>query len=171
MDLKHGDNIFENIRMLLIENNVTKVTVWHREACRVISNSYPKWRNFQFAPNNHYRFFFKHTLPLTIEFKLEYVLCYQFYAEISTFSIMKCLVRLLSMTTWYHAWGGLTPPGIIRKYPEQVKIMENLVGYARKKSKHFVHIRLLWLGGWVGGGGGVYGLSRLFHSLWAESIV
>ena len=38
-------------------------------ASRGLPNSYPAWRNFQFAPNNHYRFFFLHTIPLT--FKLE----------------------------------------------------------------------------------------------------
>ena len=45
----------------------------------------PEWRNFQFASKNHYVFFFLHTLPLTIAFKLEYVLFYQFYAKITTF--------------------------------------------------------------------------------------
>ena len=73
-------------------NSVTRVTVWHREACRVMLNSYPEWRHFQFAPNNHYGFFFLHTLPSTIAFRFEYVLVYQFYAEITTFvSIKKCL--------------------------------------------------------------------------------
>ena len=46
----------------------------------------PKWQNFQFAPKNHYGFFFLHTLPLTIAFRFEYVLFYQFYAKITTFS-------------------------------------------------------------------------------------
>ena len=51
----------------------------------MMPNSYPDWWNFQFAPNNHYGFLFLHTLPTTIAFKLEYVLFYQFYAEITTF--------------------------------------------------------------------------------------
>ena len=33
----------------------------------------------------HYGFFFLHTLPSTIAFRLEYVLFYQFYANIATF--------------------------------------------------------------------------------------
>ena len=66
---------------LRIENSVTMVTVQHREACRVMPNSYPETRDFQFAPNNHYGFFFLHTLPSTIAFRLEYVFVYQFYAE------------------------------------------------------------------------------------------
>ena len=45
----------------------------------------PEWRNFQFAPKNHYGYFFLHTLPSTIAFRLEYVLFYQFYAKITTF--------------------------------------------------------------------------------------
>ena len=43
---------------LRIENSVTTVTVQHREVCRVMPNSYPEWRDFQFAPNNHNGFFF-----------------------------------------------------------------------------------------------------------------
>ena len=61
----------------LIENSVTTVTVQHREACRVMPNSYPEWRDFQFAPNNHYGFSFLHTLPSTIAFTIEYVFVYQ----------------------------------------------------------------------------------------------
>ena len=45
----------------------------------------PEWRNFQFAPKNYYGFFFLHTVPSTIAFRLEYVLFYQFYAKITTF--------------------------------------------------------------------------------------
>ena len=45
----------------------------------------PEWRNFQFAWKNHYGFFFLHTLPSTIAFRLEYVLFYQFYTKITTF--------------------------------------------------------------------------------------
>ena len=68
-----------------IENSVTMVTVHHYEACWVMPNSYPEWRNFHFTPNNHYRFFFLHTLPSTIVFKLACELFYQFYAKISMF--------------------------------------------------------------------------------------
>ena len=45
----------------------------------------PEWRNYQFIPKNNYGFFFLHTLPSTIAFRLEYVLLYQFYAKITTF--------------------------------------------------------------------------------------
>ena len=60
--------------------------VRHNSVMRVTSR-YPEWWKFQFAPNNHYGFFFKHTLPSTIRFNLEYALFYRFYATITTFSI------------------------------------------------------------------------------------
>ena len=41
-----------------------------------------RWLNFQFAPKNHYGFFFLHSPPLTIAFRLEYVLFYHIYAKI-----------------------------------------------------------------------------------------
>ena len=69
---------------VLIENSITRVTVRLHEACRVMPNSYPS-DGIQFAPMNHYRFFFLHTLPSTIAFRLEYVLFYQLYAKITTF--------------------------------------------------------------------------------------
>ena len=130
---------YRNIRIfngceVQIENSILRVTFQHHKACRVLQNSYLEWQNFQFAPNNHYWFFFLHALSSTIVFKLEYVLFYQVYTKISTFSIKKCLVWLLSTTSWCHAWGHLIPPGIRRKYPEGVKIAENLVGCARRFS-------------------------------------
>ena len=93
-----------------IENSVKRVTVRHHGACRVMSNSYPEWRNFQFAPNNYYRLFFLHALPSTVLFKFGYALFYQLFAEISTFAIKTCLVRLPSTTSWCHARGRITPP-------------------------------------------------------------
>ena len=42
--------------------------------------------------------FFLHTLLLTLAFKLLYALYYQYNAEISTFSVKKCLVLLLPTT-------------------------------------------------------------------------
>ena len=83
-------------------------------------------------PRGHYRFFFLHTRPLTIVFKLVYALFYKFYTERSTFSIKKCSVRFLSTKSYRHARSHLTPLGIRRKCPERVKIAKNLVGYARK---------------------------------------
>ena len=61
-----------------------RVTVRQHEACRVMRNSYPEWRNFQFAPNNHYGFFLLHIVPSTIAFRLEYVLFYQTDADLTT---------------------------------------------------------------------------------------
>ena len=66
--------------------------------------------NFEFTLNNHYRFFFLHTLPSMIVFKLGYELFYQFHTERSTFSIKKCLAPIYdhltsctrsSYTPWY----------------------------------------------------------------------
>ena len=58
----------------------------------------PEWQNFQFALRNHYGFFFLHTLPSTIAFRLEYVLFNHFYAKITTVFIKKSLVWLLFYT-------------------------------------------------------------------------
>ena len=87
-----------NGREVQIENSVTRVTVWHHEACRVMPNSYLEWRNFQFAPNSHYGFFFLITLSSSTAFKLSSVLICQFYAKKSTFLVKKCSVRLLPST-------------------------------------------------------------------------
>ena len=111
----------------------------------------PEWRNFQFAPKNHYGFFFLHNLPLTIAFRLEYVLFYQFYAKITTFfSVKKNSVQLLSyidvemfggnwhendvktskLSYWCHAWESSYTPHVKQHF---TKI---LVGYARMNSLH-----------------------------------
>ena len=87
-----GTFIHFNGSEVQIENSITRLTVQLHEACRVMPNSYPEWRNFQLAPNDHYGFFFLHTLPLTIAFKLLYVSFYQYDAEISTFSAKKCFL-------------------------------------------------------------------------------
>ena len=60
------------------------ITVRHHKACRVMLKLF-EWQNFQYAPKNHYGFFFLHTLPSTIAFRLENVLFYQFYAKKTTF--------------------------------------------------------------------------------------
>ena len=81
-----------------LEISVTRVTAPHHAACPVMPNS-PEWRNFQFAPNNQYGyFFFLHSFPSTIAFKLAHVLFYQFYARLTVSFIKKCSVRLLSKT-------------------------------------------------------------------------
>ena len=79
--------------VVLIENSIMRVTVRLHEAKLL-----PEWRNCQFAPKNHYGFFFLHTLPSTIAFRLEYVLFYQFYTKITTFFIRKSSVWLHSYT-------------------------------------------------------------------------
>ena len=56
----------------------------------MMPNSYPRCCNFEPTPHNHLRFFFLHTLPLTIAFKLEYASFYEFYAKISQFAVKKC---------------------------------------------------------------------------------
>ena len=77
------------------ENSITSITVWPRDAEHLF-----QWRNFQFAPNNYYGFFFLHTLHSTTAFGLEY-LFYQFHAKITAFLSKKCSVRLLSKKlTW-----------------------------------------------------------------------
>ena len=124
-------------------------------------NSYPEWRDIQFAPNNHYGFFFLHTLASTIAFRLEYVLvCRNNYI----FQKEKCLVRFLrcwrwndwqkltsawrqtmqndvktsESTSWHHAQessytpSSLTLPRVRRHFLVPVGIMEIPVGYARK---------------------------------------
>ena len=135
------------------------VTIRHHETYRVMLNSYPEWRNFQFTPNNQFRLFFFETA-----FKLEYVLFYQFLARITTFSSKKCSVRLLSKktskhllqndvktsrsTSWRHPRGCLTPPRVYisrtgenpgkpcreckKRFTALVKITEYLVWHARK---------------------------------------
>ena len=118
--------VCKNIRIfngceVQIEDSVMKITVRH-----------PEWQNFQFPPNNYYGFLSLHTFPSTIVFTLEYALLYQFYADINAFSVMKCSYK--SMMSWHHARARLTPRGIRWKYPEPVKIAENLVGYARNVS-------------------------------------
>ena len=65
-DTEQLAKLWQNIRIfngseVRIENSVTRVTVGHHKVCR-LPNSYPEWQNFQFALNNHYRFFFLHTL-------------------------------------------------------------------------------------------------------------
>ena len=69
---------------MLIENSVMRVTVRHHEACLVMPNSNPEWWNFQFEPNNHYGFFFLHTLPSQLHLCLK-MLFYQKYTQITTF--------------------------------------------------------------------------------------
>ena len=85
---------------VLIENSVTRMTVRHHEACRVMPNSYPSDGIFSLHLTAIMDLFFLHTLPSTIAFRLgSYVLFYQFYAEITTFFYQEKyqnVIRLLS---------------------------------------------------------------------------
>ena len=78
----------QNIRIfngceMQIENSVTRVTVRHHEACQVRAEQLSQVTEFSMRTSQPlYGFFFLHTLPLTIAFRLEVVLFYQFYPEI-----------------------------------------------------------------------------------------
>ena len=152
----------ENIRIfngceVLIENSVMRVTVRHHEACRVMPNSYPEWRNFQLAPKNHYGFFFLHTLLSTIAFRLEYVLFYQFYAKITAFfdqekfgtvpllyvdvetfggnwreNDVKMSKMMSKLSYWHHARESSYTPHVRQHFLTPVGFMEIPVWYARK---------------------------------------
>ena len=50
----------------------------------------PEWRNFQFAQKNQYGFFYLHTIPSTIAFRLDCMLFYQFYAKITRRRKVRC---------------------------------------------------------------------------------
>ena len=104
----------EIIKILMIVRCGLKrrVTVRHHEACRMMPNNYSEWRNFQFALNNHYTFFFFHTFPLTIVFKLGYALLFSvlrwnkyifdqemFVSPLISDVLTSCM--RLSYTRWY----------------------------------------------------------------------
>ena len=40
------------------ENSVTRITVQHQQACRVMPNGYTEWWNFKLTLNNHYKILF-----------------------------------------------------------------------------------------------------------------
>ena len=146
-----------------IENSVTRVTVRHHGTCQVMPSSYPAWQNFQSAPHDHYRFFFLHSLPLIILYKLEYALFYEFYANISQLAVKKCSFPLPSMMLmlkclaendikkwcqivrkipWCHVvvvlafYGPLTPYKVILGYPNHTVPAANLLGSLPVLSAH-----------------------------------
>ena len=41
-----------------MEKSVPRITVWHHEACRVMTNDYPEERNFLSQPHTNNRLFF-----------------------------------------------------------------------------------------------------------------
>ena len=104
-----------------IENSVTRVTVQHHKACRVMLNSYSQW-------------LFLRQLHLNLNI-------YYFISNVRFSSYLRSWHQIISpkmtskATSWHHARGHLTPPCIRQKYLERVKIAEKLVWYARK---HFL---------------------------------
>ena len=121
-----------------------------------------EWRNFQVAPKNHYGFFFLHTLPSTIAFRLECVLFYHFYAKITTFFDQEKFgttpvlyvdvetfggklmwkwrqdfqneVKTSKSSYWRHARETSYTPHVRRHFLAPVGFTEILVGYARIQS-------------------------------------
>ena len=81
----------------------------------------PEWRNFQFAPHNHYGFFFLHTLPSTIAFRLEYVLFYQFYAKITTFFDQDKFGTAPFLYVHVETFGGNSRENDVKKSKNDVK--------------------------------------------------
>ena len=65
-----------------MQNFVTRVTVRHLEACRVMPNSFPPSDGIF---NSHLTTIID-SLPSTAAFRLEYMLFYRFHAKITTFS-------------------------------------------------------------------------------------
>ena len=136
--------------------SVLRVTVWHHKALPSDAEQLPEVRNFQFAPKNHYGFFFLHTLPSTIAFGLEYVLFYQFYAKITTFfdqekfgtapllyvwqklkwkwcKDVKNYVKTSKSSYWCHAQESSYTPLVRQHFLAHVCFTEIPVRYARKE--------------------------------------
>ena len=97
---------YKNGCEVLIENSVTRVTVRHHEACRVMPNSYPSDGIFNLHRRTIMDFFFLHTLPKTVAFRLEYVLFYQFYAKITTFFLQEKLGKAPLLIVDVETFGG-----------------------------------------------------------------
>ena len=116
------------------------------------SRGLPEWRTFQFAPKNHYWFFFLHTLPSTITFRLECVLFYQFYVKMTTFFDKKKFgmapllyvdvetfggnwhendIKTSKSSYWRHARESSYTPHVKRHFLAPAGFTEISVGYAR----------------------------------------
>ena len=146
---------------MLIENSVTRVTVRHH-SCD--AEQLPEWRNFQFTLKNHYGFFFLHTLPLTITFRLEYVLFHQFYAKITTFFIKKSLVRLLSYM--------VTLKRLRRNWHKNdVKTLKSSYWYHVRESSYTPHLRHYLAPGMQENISSTLSVSQKFPSGMHENIV
>ena len=131
-----------------IENSVMSVAV-----CQVMPTVIPSNRILNLPRATIMDFFFLHTLPSTIAFKLKYILSCQSYAKITTFFIKKCSVRLLSMTMSKHLvensfkyWRQNKTNGVLLEvllqYPE---IAKNL-GFKlfMQKQKNILHTISAW---------------------------
>ena len=80
--LSLGDLQLKDIRIwnsckVRLENSVMRINVWHQEACRVMPNSYSKWRNFHWTIIILWILFSCIHFLQQIAFKLKYVLLYE----------------------------------------------------------------------------------------------
>ena len=145
MTLHYYIRIFSGCKVQ-IENSIKRVIVRYHEAYHMMANSYPEWWNFQFAPHNHFGFFFLHTLPSTIAFKLEYALFYKFYSIISICSqdlfgsvpqwrwhwnVWWKMTQNIKTTSWCHAQESSYFPHVRAHFLAPVSQAEIPVGYAR----------------------------------------
>ena len=82
-----------------IENSVTTVTVRHHKTCRVMPKSYPEWRNFHLAPDDHNGFFILMSCNMGVRniFILEkFNFDLQFYRQINTTPRLHVLMLTLA---------------------------------------------------------------------------
>ena len=116
----------------------------------------PGWRNFQFAPKNHYELFFLHTLPSKIVFKLPYALLlkhwniYDMIDSVSTYDVditkrlaendvkiwrddVKIWRDDIKNTTWRHARESSYTSRVRWHFLAPVGFTEIPVGYSRTR--------------------------------------
>ena len=111
-----------------IENSVTRVTVRLHEAYRVMPNTYPEWRNFGFTPKSIIESFSCILFIRRLYLSLDMCYCVNFTLNFNQEMFGSAPIYDALTSLW---WCRLTPLGIRRQYPEQVKIVENRVGCAR----------------------------------------
>ena len=59
------------VHFVVIENSVTRETIQHDKVFWAMPDSYPKRQSFQLASNKQFEFFFLHTLPSPVLFKVK----------------------------------------------------------------------------------------------------
>ena len=92
-----------------IDKSVTRVTVRHHKACRMIPNSDPEWQIFLTTPYTHERYFFLHTFWFTI-FDFQSRTCYKvtllplksFYTRLKKSMLPATTVRFSTLTSNLH---------------------------------------------------------------------